>query len=636
MKGTRSFRHPLTAAATLCLIVLITIPYLPGLTGPFIFDDHWNLQPTKIDTLSFESLREVATGNESGMLGRPVPTLTFALNWYFGDNASSFAFKATNLAIHAFNAVLLWWVTSLLCAVGGGVLEKRRKTVGWIAAGIWALHPLHVSAVLYAVQRMTLLMATFVLLTLIAYLVARRNQSREGKLVLPWIVLSVPFSLGAVLSKENGALLPLYVIALEVFVLCRLPPSRPRYRGFRLASLGACIAVTFAVIAALALRTEVFVDGYAMREFDMLQRVFAQLDAMTLYLQWLIFPTPSTMTFYHDGFPVPDRFGTEQVVGAALLLAMVGASIALRRRAPLVGFGLAFFLLAHVMESSIIPLELVFEHRNYLPSAGLAIAFAAGGTALLATRMELGRVGAIACAALLLMFAAMTADRAHLWSDRLSISHQAVAAQPQSERGWIELADVYASLGLVEEAWQTYEQAFEHLPNSPHLELQRLRIAWTRQIDEPRFHARAVQSLRENSFDTPSGISLGFLAANRAERRDPVPSLKQLRALFDAAGPIDSLPIPDELKVTLLFQDHRLLLESGDLERARQTINQLAALSPSSGEVLMRQAETLAMVGDADGSQVALEAALAYADESDTGVRARIQRVVSEIAQLKD
>src|SRR5690606_5451195 len=82
-------------------------------------------------------------------------------------------------------------------------------------AATWLLHPLLVSTVLYAVQRMAQLSTFFTLLALLAWLKARTADKPRSFYFFGWFVMPA-MSLLAMLSKENGALLPLYFLLLEV------------------------------------------------------------------------------------------------------------------------------------------------------------------------------------------------------------------------------------------------------------------------------------------------------------------------------------------------------------------------------------------------------------------------------------
>ena len=161
------------------LLLLLGLVYWPGLSGPWLFDDFSNIRGNtflRVTTLDWQSLGAAARSLEPGPLGRPVAYFSFALNHYLHGDASPYAWKATNLAIHAINALL---VAALLMtvlrrlAVRGALPARLVPGVVLALAALWALHPLQISSVLYVVQRMTSLSGTFTLAALLCWLRAR-------------------------------------------------------------------------------------------------------------------------------------------------------------------------------------------------------------------------------------------------------------------------------------------------------------------------------------------------------------------------------------------------------------------------------------------------------------------------------
>ncbi|HUH57264.1 MAG TPA: hypothetical protein VL020_01980, partial [Pseudomonadales bacterium] len=190
--------------------------YWAGTTGGFILDDVGSLEQlgyhNKIDSL--DKLQAYVFGGITGPGGRPVALLTFVANAQTWP-ADPYYFLVTNIAIHVINTVLLYWFLSLLFATALPAL-KNKNVIVVMACALWALHPFHASTVLYIVQRMTSLAATFSLLTFIAYLYARRDL-QSGRYVKGVIKLgggALAAALGF-FSKETVVLLPLQLLLIE-------------------------------------------------------------------------------------------------------------------------------------------------------------------------------------------------------------------------------------------------------------------------------------------------------------------------------------------------------------------------------------------------------------------------------------
>lgn len=238
--------------ASLLIGILASLLFVPGLPGEFVFDDFHNIVnngAVHLTHLDADALaRVLATSQVSGM--RPLPMLSFALDYWRGGGADPMVFKTTNLVIHALTAFALAWLFRNVLLTSG----MRAERAGWLAPGMalaWAAHPLQVSAVLYTVQRIQTMGTLFLVLALLAYLQARRAQidGRSGRQGLLASLLLWAVALGC---KEDSALLPAYALALELTVLrfaaADAQVTRWLKRLYVLATLVAIVAYLFLVV----------------------------------------------------------------------------------------------------------------------------------------------------------------------------------------------------------------------------------------------------------------------------------------------------------------------------------------------------------------------------------------------------
>lgn len=423
----------LTLYFTLAATILV---YGPGLTGPFLFDDTFNLAPLKPWLAGDIGWYEVVFGNVSGVLGRPIPMVTFLLSAWAG-NGLALQFKIGNLAIHLGCGVLCFFLLRQLMA--RDVRLSSYATVPAAAAtAYWLMHPMHVSTVLYVVQRMAQLSTLFALGSLLAYLAGRRQLERGHRgLALTWLFLVFPafFALG-LLSKENAAVISSLCLVIEFAYFSRDASARKMLAGFYTIML---ILPAVAAATILALRPNVLLAGYEIRDFDMLERLLSQSRALTTYLGMLLFPRSAELGLYTDGFAVSTGLLSpiSTLLSILTLIAVSGTVIVLRRESPSLFAGWFFFLVAHAVESSILPLELYYEHRNYLPAIGLMLALA-GLLSLLPNKLWSDRKFHCATGLALLAGAtalgSMTYQQALVWSDKKAIIEHAVANQPSSVR----------------------------------------------------------------------------------------------------------------------------------------------------------------------------------------------------------
>ncbi|MEM7250901.1 MAG: hypothetical protein AAF493_05740 [Pseudomonadota bacterium] len=421
----------------LALIALggVVLAYGPGLSGPFVFDDLANIvtnQALMIDRLGAAQLAAAASSGESGLLGRPLAYISFATNYFLAGDFSPLAFKATNLAIHLINGGLVFAVARAVFRRLG--LMPANALAGLVAL-IWLIHPLQLTAVLYTVQRMAELATAFVLLGVWGYLVGRQRiaDTRDYGFVI--IVGSMVMALlGGLASKENAATLPLLLLAVEWTLFS--PPTRQRDRMVLRAFLWIfliapiCVGLTY-----LALHPDVVLSGYLVREFDLLERLWTQARALCLYLGWLIVPALSELSLVHDDI-VPSTGWFDPMTTTASLAALaigLAAAIRLRRRYPELALGALWFIGAHSVESSIFALELVYEHRNYLPSVGIAIAFVALG-ARWAGRYQWTMRWVVTVVVAATLLGVTTHARASRWASDATLSRALVENQPDAPR----------------------------------------------------------------------------------------------------------------------------------------------------------------------------------------------------------
>lgn len=439
----------------LAALLLTTVLYWPGLSGPFMLDDFHNLLPLQQWLDGTASWQTVVFGNGSGLLGRSVSMASFLLQAWLGG-VDSFDFKLGNLIAHLLCGLLAWQVLRRVLARDERLTAHADLVASAIVA-LWLLHPLNVSTVLYAVQRMAQMSTLFVLASLWAYLWARKRledgQQGHGLAGL-FLLFPLLFALG-VLSKENAAVASTLCLVLELACFSHKPRPRWPLLGF----YGLFLLLPLLVAGALLLHSaDSVLGGYQQREFSIVDRLLTQPRALFDYIGQLLLPRSPGMGLYTDDFPI----STSLVTPPSTLLALLGLlgisalAFALRRRAPMVFAGWFFFLVAHGVESSFLPLELYFEHRNYLPSFGLFL-MVAGLLSLFpqsrnaATKQPLrGGTAIILLIALVLSFA--TFGRVLIWQYNETIVAQALKHHPESLRANLEQATIALRSGRHEDS----------------------------------------------------------------------------------------------------------------------------------------------------------------------------------------
>jgi hypothetical protein len=373
--------------------------------------------------------------------------LSFALNYYFaGQRFDRFAFKLTNVVIHVLNGLLVYWLSVLLLRRYAGGARPPTAEAGWsamqsylplVVSALWLLHPIQLTGVLYVVQRMTSMAAFFVLLGLVVFVVGRirLESGRAHGMTLMLAGLAGGVGLGF-FCKQNAVLLPFYAFLVELFFFRHEAlgqAARRRLYGFY--GLTVALPVVLAV-AGLIFAWDVIAEDYVFRDFTPWERLLTQSRVLFFYLGLLVFPHIRAFGLYHDDFTLSTGWlePWTTLVAVGLWVGLVGLALWGVRRRALWSFGLLWYLVGHSLESSLVALELVFEHRNYVPSLGVLFA-AAYYLVWALERVSSGRRLAYPVVGLLVVVLAFTTfTRAGIWANKITLTMFTAKNHPESYR----------------------------------------------------------------------------------------------------------------------------------------------------------------------------------------------------------
>ena len=424
------------AAALAALLALIVLLYRPTLDGGWNFDDlsHIVNNPAiRLDSLSPSDLARATTGP---LKNRPLAYLSFALDyWRAGITPEARAFHVTNLCLHLAAVISAWFfLRALLAAPVFGLPWPRAAAL--LCTAVFGLHPVQFQSVAYVVQRMNLLAGLFTLVAAGLWLWGRSRDGRRRAAGFAGAIIAAALGL---LCKETTAALTLLIPALDL-CLSGLDPREWLLR--RKLWLAALAAVALIGGAALFIGGNAL-SGYARRDFTPSQRLLTQPRVILWYAGVWMFPAPARLSLEHD-FPVSrSPFAPlDTLPAAAALLVLTAAALVYARRAPLLCLGWLWFVGGLALESSILPLEMVFEHRLYLPGIGLCLC-----AADLLRRVRPGRAHAALVLVLVGLVAASSFARARAWHSDLAVWRDAAAKAPAVSRPWANLCAVYFSRG---------------------------------------------------------------------------------------------------------------------------------------------------------------------------------------------
>jgi tetratricopeptide (TPR) repeat protein len=466
----------------LALAFIVAAVYANSLGVPFVFDDVPNIKHNPHIAYSRFSLEGLlSAGFENPIASRPVAYISFGLNYYLGGY-DVFGYHLVNIGIHLITGLLLFLLvkTTLLlslqttgdvcsakpaAAVSMPASGWRSLDPSWVsfwAVALWLVHPVQTQSVTYIVQRMNSMAAMFFVLSLLLYARGRISQKRgadgSGRSAAQpymWFAGSLLGGLLALGSKEIAATLPFLILLYEWYFFQNL--SRSWLKRYWIWVV--VISIVFVLVAVIYLGGHPWdriLAGYAGRDFTPLQRVLTEFRVVVFYLSLLLWPHPSRLNLEHDfalSYSLFDPVATVFSLGVLVGLLVLGIALAPRQR--VLSFCLLWFLANLVIESSVIGLELVFEHRLYLPSMFMILA-----AVMLFCRYVRHRWLQAALLGLILLAGAWgTFERNRVWQDEVTLYSDCVKKSPHKARAHDGLGTALFKQGREEEAIERFNES---------------------------------------------------------------------------------------------------------------------------------------------------------------------------------
>ncbi|REK27734.1 MAG: hypothetical protein DWQ42_07155 [Planctomycetota bacterium] len=591
------------------LTLLAVVSYGHTLDVPFTFDDLGNIQQNRfvrLETFDPEQLYNVAFRSQSST--RPVAYISFALNYYlFGEDVRGF--HLVNITIHVMNGALV----SLLALVAYRQWLRRdnaRETdaedpaIFWLAllaGGLFVVHPLQIQAVTYLVQRMTSLAVTFYLGALLAYVAGRRTPS-TGRQLAWWLGGLVLWGL-ALGTKQIAVTLPLAVALYEWFFL-REPTGRGVARRWPI--LTTAVLLGFAVLICLVagiiyMSFQGFrFPGYEVRDYTPWQRVLTQFRVVLFYLGLVFWPLPSRLNLLHDFSTSRSLLDPPTTLLAFLsLTTLFVAALGLARRVPLVSFAILWFFLQLALESSVVPLEMAFEHRLYLPLVGICLAVPWLLRAVLRQPVWQLVVGVV----LLGLLARATYVRNEVWRDPVRLWTDVIDKNEDDARAYNNRGSAYESRGEFAKALADHERSIELEPTNPmrHYSRAVCLFNWGKLEEALADFSKSLQLFERAG--KPDG-RWTFAYESRARTYYRLGRLQEAFADLDAAIALAGNPV-----TTLQFRGE-LHQASGNSEAAIRDFSEVIVLTGGSGELFELRGSAREAVADFAGALVDYERAI--------------------------
>ncbi len=436
------------------IILLGIIIYSNSFTFPFHFDDFRNI----VDNTNIRNLSDMkAIWNFSP--NRPVGTFTFALNYHFNQLDVRY-YHLVNLIIHLINACLVWWLTLLIFSspvLKDNPIVKQKRAISFFTALLFVSHPLATQSVTYIVQRLASMVAMFYFLSLSLYMKARlSDKGNISKTLL--FTGSLISAVLAMLTKENAFTLPFAILLVEIFFL-RTQKFSINFKDYRVILLIAALLGLLLIIPlkySFSIFKTIPPTQGNIYPVTSLNYLLTEFSVIVKYIQLLFLPINQNLDY---DFPIANTFfEIRTLLSFVVLLSLIILAIFSFKRYRIISFGIFWFFLTLLIESSFIPItDVIFEHRTYLPSFGFFLILTWGIYVLLWKKYKylaiiifLIIIGSNSCLAY---------KRNKVWKDHLTLWSDVVSKSPDKARPLNNLGFAYWSLGQLDTAMVYYSKA---------------------------------------------------------------------------------------------------------------------------------------------------------------------------------
>ena len=447
----------------LLLILAVGITYGHTLDVPFYLDDYLSI----VENQSIANWHHIQSIWHFAPL-RFLGYFSFAINrgW---NGLHPAGYHLVNIFIHFLAGLSV--LALLKGLLKSPVLQAQADTdVKWfplVSALIFILHPLQTEAVTYVVQRLASLAALFYLTSMVFYVYGRvggEKFSRYKKIAM--FFACVMSAVCAFFTKQNTVTLPVAIVLIELIFF--QPDLKRLFNILVLAVIVLCFSwfllsivsgqSPFSLSAMEALSRET-------KQISRLEYLATQTKVLWLYIRYFIFPVGLHLD--HDIRVVTDPVSSDPIIFLCCHILLLTFAYFSVKKKPIISFGIFFYYLAHTVESGFIPIrDVFFEHRTYLPNAGMCIV--AGWLLVKKLPGWVGKkIAMVTVVSLLVVLAVLTWQRNNLWRHPVAFWSDNVRLAPEKYRAWDSLAQCLLESGRNNEARQALDEAIRLESNIP-------------------------------------------------------------------------------------------------------------------------------------------------------------------------
>lgn len=440
--------------SALLIVSLGILIYSNSLHNAFHFDDMFFI----VDKPNIRELGNLpAIWHAHSHPARFVAFYTFALNYHF-HQYQVFGYHLFNLTIHLLNALLVWWMVRLLFLterLRTDPLQPSREWVALFSALIFTAHPLQTQAVTYISQRFASLATLFYLFSVCMYLKGRLTADRSS---LIYFFLAAISAVLGMYTKQIVFTLPLVLILIELVFIRKQKVNWPVLLG--VAGFLLVVPGIFAFDPGI-LNIQHQSESHDGDRLTPWVYFLTQMPVLITYLRLMVLPFGQNLDY---DFPAYNSFFHPNVLVSFLILTgLFICALKLLRGNRLLAFGLLWFFVTISVESTFITIKnVIFEHRMYLPMAGLAVFISVAVFRL----MQKMRTAVVILSMMVAAFGLLTYQRNFVWRDGVSLWSDVVKKSPLKARPHISLAIAYIQDERYDEALAQLNTALALDPNA--------------------------------------------------------------------------------------------------------------------------------------------------------------------------
>lgn len=440
----------------LFIALAVVVVYSNTLEVPFYLDDYSSIidNPVIYDRGGVSELWHYSASRIAGYS-------TFAVNFRL-NHLDPTGYHVVNILIHILAGLALFMLTRLLLqtpAMSGRNQGTTLQLLPLFVALLFVVHPLQTQAVTYIVQRLASLSALWYLTALACYVAGRLEEVGRRRLVL--FAFALLCTVLAFFTKQSAYTLPLVVVAIE---LVFFPATgRRTLLGLAVAAgAGLLLWLVLAFGAGYEALAPASLDAYTRETTDISRFAYFLTQLKVLWVYISLFFRPVGLHLVHEVSPAQTLLSWSVIAALLGHVAVLSGAIYTVRRFPLFAFGILFYYVAHLVESSFFPIkDIIFEHRSYLPNAGLCLS--SGCVLFMPAAGSKARrfiVGAAAMA-IILVCSVLTWQRNVLWQNPVALWHDSAVNAPNVARPWNEYARCLIAEGKNKEAIAVFLESMQ-------------------------------------------------------------------------------------------------------------------------------------------------------------------------------